>query len=70
MEIKSAWLSKINWTQAVAFFAVMLASFGIDLDPKTQVAIVAVIAGTGHVLTWIIKTWFTTSITPAAAGVK
>jgi hypothetical protein len=66
MELKSAWLSKINWTQMVGFIAVMLAAFGVDLDPDTQVAIVAAIAAVTQIVTWIIKTWFTTSITPAS----
>lgn len=68
MELKSAWFSKTNWTQAIGFIAVMLAAFGVDLNPETQVAIVAAIAAITQVITWIIKTWFTTTITPASVG--
>ncbi len=66
MEIKSAWLSKINWTQLVGFLAVMLAAFGVDLDSDTQIAIVAAIAGATQIATWIIKTWFTATVTPGS----
>lgn len=66
--IQTAWLSKINWTQAVAFLAVMFTMFGIDLDAETQAQIVAAIAAISQVLTWIMRTWFTATITPASAG--
>lgn len=64
--VTSAWASKINWTQGVTGAAVILAYFGINLDPATQAAILAVIAGANVVGTWVLRTWFTTSVTPAA----
>lgn len=66
--VKSAWMSKVNWTQAVAFVASMLVIFGIDLDATTQVAIVGTIQGLQAALTWVIKTWFTDTVTPQSAG--
>lgn len=66
--VKSAWFSKINWTQFVAFGAMMLASFGFDLDAETQSQIVLGIAGIQTTVTWALRTFFTTSVTPAAAG--
>ena len=66
--VKSAWASKINWTQAVAFLASMLVIFGIELDAPTQVAIVGGLQGIQAAVTWALKTWFTDSVTPASAG--
>ena len=68
MQTKSAWRSKINWTQAVAFLAVMFTMFGIDLDAKTQAELVATIAGASQVLTWVLRTFFTSTVTPAVAA--
>ncbi len=64
--IKSAWLSKINWAQAVAFLAMLLTMFGVDLDAETQNQILAAILAVSNVATWIMRTWFTTTITPAS----
>ena len=68
VEIKSAWYSKINWTQALALGASVLVVFGINLPPEVQVQIVAGIQAAQAVLTWVIKTWFTDTVTPAASG--
>lgn len=68
MDIQSAWLSKTNWTQAVAFLAVMFTMFGIELDEATQAAIVATIATSAQVVTWVLRTFFTKTITPAVAA--
>ena len=66
VETKSAWASKINWTQAVALVATALALWGIDMDTQTQVAVVGVIQGTQSIATWIMRTWYTRSITPSS----
>jgi hypothetical protein len=66
VEVKSAWLSKINWTQAVAMLASVLVVWGIDLDAQTQVAIVATIQGAQSVVTWAFRTWFNRSVSPAS----
>lgn len=60
METKTAWLSKINWTQGVAFIAMLLTVFGLDLPPEQQVAIVGIIQGIQSFGTWVLRTWFTT----------
>lgn len=65
---KSAWLSKINWTQALAVLAMALAYFGIDLDVKTQAAILAAIIPIQAVITWVLKTFFSNTVTPSAAA--
>lgn len=64
---KSAWLSKINWTQAVAVIASLLVIAGIDLPAETQAHIVVGIQALQAVITSIIKTWFTPTITPQSA---
>ena len=64
--VKSAWASKINWTQAVAFAAMLFTMFGIDLPQDVQTEVVAGIVAGQSVLTWVLRTWFTTSITYAS----
>jgi hypothetical protein len=49
--------SNINWTQLVGLLATLLALFGINLDPHTQAAIVAVIVGATAVATWVLHTF-------------
>ena len=66
--VKSAWFSKINWTQAIAFLAMLVSYFGINVDPATQAAILAAITAISTIVTWIMKTFFTKSITPSSAA--
>lgn len=66
MDVKSSWLSKINWTQGVTGAAVLLSWVGIDMPPEVRAAVISVISGIGLVVTWVIRTWFTTSITTAS----
>jgi hypothetical protein len=71
--VKSAWLSKINWTQAVASAAMLIAfatGNAINLTADQQTAIVVVIGVIGNITTYVLKTWFTDTITPASAGPK
>lgn len=63
---KSAWLSKINWTQGIAALAMVLTFFGLDLDAKTQAEILAGIVGVQSVVTWLMKTFFTSTVTPSS----
>ena len=66
--IKSAWWSKVNWTQAVAMLASVGVFFGLDLPPEQQAKIAVSIQALSGLLTIILRTWFTTSVTPAAAA--
>ena len=68
VDVKSAWWSKINWVQAVAMLATVATVFGFDFPPELQAKIVATITGVSGVATVILRTWFTTSVTPASAG--
>ena len=68
--IKSDWLSKINWTQAVGLAAsglTIITGGALDLDAATQVKIVLTIQSIAGIAT----VWFrrnSTSITPTAAA--
>lgn len=71
VDVKSAWSSKINWTQAVAIVAsglVFLTGGKVNIPVEVQVQIVTCITVAQGVATWIMKTWFTRSITPASAA--
>lgn len=64
--VKSAFLSKINWTQVIGVAVALGAMFGIDIDAKTQAEILAGIVAVQGVITVILRTWFTTSVTPSS----
>lgn len=66
VDVKSAWFSKINWTQAVGLLASVLVIFGINVDPSTQIALVGSIQGVVAVVTWALKTFFTSTVTPSS----
>ncbi len=66
VRVKSAWLSKINWTAAVGVAASIGVIFGIDLDAQTQLAIVGMIQGAQSLATWIFRTFFNRSVSPAS----
>lgn len=57
--LNTAWASKINWTQVVAFAASVAVVFGIDVPDQTKVEAVAGIQGIQSVMTWMFRTWFT-----------
>lgn len=65
--VKSAWLSKLNWTLAAGALFNLFAFFGLNVPTDVKDAIVAVGNGLVIVAAFVIKTWFTTSITPASA---
>ena len=69
--VKSAWLSKINWTQAVASVAMVLTLVtgnAVALTGDQQSAIVVTIGVIGNIVTFVMKTWFTKSVTPSSAA--
>jgi hypothetical protein len=71
VDVKSAWTSKINWTQAVGIMATVLAVVSgnkYQIPVETQLAIVATIQGAQGIASWVLKTWFTKTITPASAA--
>lgn len=66
--VKSAWWSRVNWTQAVGMAATIGVLFGLNLSPEEQAKVVATIQGVSALATIILRTWFTTSVTPASAA--
>ncbi len=68
VDIKSAWLSKINWVQVASVAASILVVFGINVPPELQAQIAAAITAISAIVTIVMKTWFTTTITPSSAA--
>jgi len=69
VQTKSAWASKINWTQAVSSGAMLLTLISggkLNLTADQQVGIVVTIGVAGDIITWVTKTWFTPTVTPAS----
>lgn len=67
VEVKSAWLSKTNLTQFLSVLAMVGTLFGFQLDAATQVQIISVILSLSAFITWLLRTFFTTSVTPSSA---
>ena len=70
IETKSAWYSKINWTQAVGIACSLIALFTAgkyNLPAEEQAMLVVAIQSIQGLVTWALKTWFTPTITPASA---
>lgn len=68
--MKSAWLSKINWTQAVAIVAMAGTMFNLfDWTPEDQVKVLAGITMVQSAVTWMIKTFFTPTVTPTSVAI-
>jgi hypothetical protein len=68
--VKSAWVSKINWAQAISVLASFLALKGINLDPDTQANILTAIVSINAVVTWVMRTWFNGSVSPSSLPAK
>jgi len=47
-------ISKINWTQAVAFLAMLLTLFGIDMPDNVKLETVALIQAVQTIATWFL----------------
>lgn len=50
--------SKVNWTQAVAFIAMLLTLFGIDMPDNVKLEAVALIQAAQSIITWLLHTYF------------
>ncbi len=50
--------SKVNWTQAVAFIAMLLTLFGIDMPDNVKLETVALIQAAQSIITWLLHTYF------------
>jgi hypothetical protein len=59
MTINPGLLSKINWTQAISFAAMVAAVFGMDISSEMQVQILAGITAIQSLITIVFRTFFT-----------
>lgn len=67
VEEKSSWFSKVNWAQVLTVVFTMLAAFGFNVPEDLRVNIMAAVTALGGLVTIIMRTYFTTTITPASA---
>lgn len=67
VEVKSAWFSKINWTQFIGLAAMVATLFGIPVTDELKVQIIALIGAVQSIATWYFKTFATKTITAASA---
>jgi uncharacterized membrane protein len=67
VDVKSAWMSKINWVQVLSVLASILVVFGVNIPPELQAEIATVITALNGIATIVMKTWFTTTVTPSSA---
>jgi len=65
--VKSAWASKINWLQALGAAGTLITTLAAGLPPDQAAKWTATVAIVTNIATVIIKTWFTTTVTPASA---
>lgn len=64
---KSAWLSKINWSQVIAIVAMVGTTFNLfELTPDEQIKILSGIVAVQGAVTFVLKTFFTSTITPSS----
>lgn len=71
VDVQSAWASKINWTQAIGIGASLLVfttGGKVNIPIEVQGEIVLGIQAVQSLASWVLKTWFTKTITPAAAA--
>lgn len=71
VDVKSSWASKINWTQVVGVAAsalVLLTGGKINIPVEVQAEIVVGIQAVQGIVTFVLKTWFTKTITEESAA--
>lgn len=64
--VKSAWLSKINWTQVISAVLTLITTNAFGLEAETQVKVLAVVQMLQSVATVILRTWFNGTVAPAS----
>jgi hypothetical protein len=56
--VKSAWLSKINWTAVLGAAGTLITTNALGLPAETQVKILAFWGLAQNVATFILRTWY------------
>ena len=68
VDVKSAWFSKVNWTAALSALLTLLVAFGLPLTEEQKAGVLSAVGVIGPVIVMILKTYFTTTVTPASAA--
>ncbi len=68
VEVKSAWLSKINWTAIGGAVMTLITTNALGLDDATQVKVLAVSSCAQSGLTLVFRTFFNNTVNPASIG--
>lgn len=68
VDVKSAWLSKINIVAIVTAIVTLATAFGLDIPEETKVQILSIAGVLGPILIGVLRTYFTTTLTPASAA--
>ena len=67
VDVKSSMYSKIEWIQIVSFIALIGSTFNLfSLDAKEQTALVTGLGLLTTLVTYVMRRWFTTSITKSS----
>jgi hypothetical protein len=68
--VKSAMTSKVNWLQVISALATVATAIisAANLSAAQAAEYTAAVAGIGQIATIIVKTFFTTTITPSSAA--
>jgi hypothetical protein len=64
--IKSAWYSKINWTQAGSALTALIIAFGIDIPDKYRADVLLGVTMVTNVCTWVFRTWYNGTVAPSS----
>jgi hypothetical protein len=62
--VKSAFLSKINWTNAVQLLVGVSAFLGYKISETDQATVLGAIMGVGAAVTIVLRTFWNRSVTP------
>ena len=68
VSVKSAWLSKINLGELVKMLLPLIVALGVNIPPELQTQIILLVTTLGGIYTIVMKTFFTTSVTPSSAA--
>ncbi len=64
--VKSAWLSKVNWTAIGTAVMTLITTNALGLDAATQVKVLSVTTIASNVLTIVFRTFFNGSVSPGS----
>jgi len=64
VQTRSAFLSKVNWTQVGAAAMMIITTNALGFDDATQVKVMAATTLAQSILTVVFKTWFTNTVAP------